>query len=278
MRYLQSTLVVLCSNLLVLPVFAGTQGEVSPTSLNQDGFFLGVGGSYNNGQVSADTSLTLTAANGFPPLAVFAGSTGSYKQTAQRFSPEAQLGYFKYLSASQWLWGVEFLYQYSNLSLNAIDFSTLLASPSTIVRDTLQLGGVRNDINHSLMLPFFLGHSYSKGFVYGGIGPSVFYTTQRVAYVDESHSANYIGIINGLAKSQWVPGGAAQVGLTYYLNPSWFLKINYTCAFSGNYSINKEVAFVDGVNNGLNSGSLTLNTRQSLITQEAALSINKLFA
>jgi hypothetical protein len=140
------------------------------------------------------------------------------------------------------------------------------------------VGGLRTNVNDTLMLPVFIGHSFMNGFVYAGAGPSVFCTTQKISTVEDTTSALYFGTINNMNNSQWIWGGAVQASLAYYVNPTWFLKLNYTCAFTGNYTVNNATVFSPGVNNGLNGGTLALSTREKLVTQEVALSINKVFS
>lgn len=280
MKYVQLSLFTLCFNAIFSSAFAGTQGEVSSASLNQTGYFLGIGGSYNNLQLKSNTSGTMNASSGFPPLGVFTGTTGSNNYSAQAFSPEAQVGYFNHLNGSEWLWGLEFLYQYSNLNStthNAGAFITL-TNPGLVVTDVISAERIRTNVNDTLMLPVFVGHSFMNGFIYAGVGPSLFYITQKATNLNDALSAFYIGNINNISNSQWIWGGAVQAGIAYYVNPTWFFKLNYSCAFTGNYTMNNSVAFSSGVNNGLNSGTLTFSSQQSLVTQEAALSINKVFS
>lgn len=280
MKYVGLSLITLCFNFVFSSAFAGTQGEVSPTSLNETGYFVGIGGSYNYGQIDPTTTALLNASSGFPPLGLFSGTIASYSNSAQAFAPEAQVGYFNHFQASPWLWGLEFLYQYSNLTIDSRDAATFINvyNPVADVTDLITIGQLRTNVNDTLMLPVFLGYSFANSFIYAGVGPSLFYTSQKVSNVDDSFSAFYLGNIDNFSTSQWVWGGAVQAGMAYYVNPSWFLKLNYSCAFTGTYTVNNPFGFSEGVNRGLNSGTLTFNTQQSLVTQEVALSINKVFS
>jgi hypothetical protein len=114
MKHIRLSLFALCFNTFSIAV-AGTMGEVAS---NQAGFFIGVGGAYNNGDLSSNSTGTMNATTGLPPLGVFTGNTGSYSDSAQALAPEAQAGYFQFFNSSSWLWGLEFLYQYSNLSIS----------------------------------------------------------------------------------------------------------------------------------------------------------------
>ena len=276
MKYVKLSLVALCFNSLCSLAYAGTMGPAAP--VNETGFFVGIGASYNYGQLDSDLSVSLNAASGVPPLGVFTGTAGSYNNNDQAFAPEAQVGYFKYFNGSQWLWGLEFLYQYSNLEISTNNVSVLVANPFVNVTDFIRAGQIRTNVDNTLMLPVFIGHSFMNGFVYAGVGPALFDTTQTVSNSNDIFSALYIGNINKFSESEWIWGGVAQAGIAYYVNPTWFLKLNYSCAFTGNYNRNNTVAYAAGINNGLNSGTMTFNTQENLVTQEVALSINKVFS
>lgn len=281
MKYIRLFLPILCFNFLLSPVFAGPQGEISSAYPNQTGYFIGIGGSYNYARLSSYTLGALNVTSGFPPLGVFTGTSGNYNNTDQAFSPEAQIGYFKHFKYSdKWLWGLEFLYQYSNLKIrthNSGVFINLINSTAN-VSESITVGSLGTKVNDTLMLPVFIGHSFTDKFIYLGAGPSLFHTTQTFSTIDDTLSAFYVGNINNFSKSNWTLGGAVQAGIAYYINSTWFLKLNYTCAFTGSYTRNNSAAFLSEINNGLNSGILAFNTREKLVTQEAALSINKVFS
>lgn len=276
MKYLCSF--TLGINTLCSLAFAGSLGETSATSSNQTGYFIGIGGAYTNANLRSNASGILNAGSGSPPLSQFIGSTSTYRNTANTVSPEVQVGYFKHFNSSDWLWGLEFLYQYSNLNIKTHDAGGFinLSNPSGVT-DLLTVSGLRTHLNDTLMLPIFIGHSFRNSFIYAGAGPSLFYTTQQAFNINDTQSAYYIGDINNFSKNQWIWGGAVQAGMAYYINPTWFLKLNYSCAFTGNYTINNPVAFLSGINYGLNAGTLTFNTKENLVTQEVAFSINKVF-
>lgn len=259
--------------------FAGTLGKISTKPNNQTGLFIGLGGSYNFMRLNANLSGALNVTGGVPPLGEFTGSRGFFHNQAQDFSLEAQAGFFKHFPQSEWLWGLEFLYQYTNLkikapnSISAID----VINPGVNITDTIGLGAIEAKVNDTLMLPAFIGHSYKNSFIYVGIGPALFNNQQKVSEIKDTESAYYLGTIDGIFKSTWLWGGAVQVGMAYYVASSWFFKLNYTGAFTGYYLLNKTSPFAPEINQGFNSGSLHFHSRQNLISQEIALSLNKVF-
>lgn len=276
----QLKLFVLVWGLMSSLTFAGTLGEVSSISGNQTGLFIGLGSSYNFVRLNSNLLGTLNVTGGLPPLGTFAGGRESFHNRAQGFSLDAQAGYFKHFSASEWLWGLEFLYQYTNLKIRAPSFVRAIdvSDPAVSTTDTISFGAIDAKVNDTLMLPAFIGRSYKNSFIYVGVGPSLFNTQQKIAEMNDTESAYYIGTVDGISKSKWIWGGAVQAGMAYYVNAVWFFKLNYTCAFTGNYALNKTVSFSPEMNQGFNSGTLNFHSRQSLVSQAVALSINKVFA
>jgi len=81
-----------------------------------------------------------------------------------------------------------------------------------------------------------VGRSCGKSFVYIGAGPALFRTQNRInsatPYADIRHERSAPA---SFSSSQWVWGGARQVGVDYFLRPTWFLDVNYTLAMSASY-------------------------------------------
>lgn len=280
MNVQQLKLCLLVWGLMSSLAFAGTLGAVSAASANQTGLFIGLGGSYNVARLDANLLGTLNVTGGFPPLGIFSGGRESFHNRAEDFSLEAQAGYFKHFPGSEWLWGLEFLYQYTNLKIKAPGsiYALDLSNPAASTTDTLSIAAIYAKVNDTLMLPAFIGRSYKNSFIYAGIGPALLNTQQKIAELSDTDSAYYLGSMEGISKRKWIWGGAVQAGMAYYVNSSWFFKLNYSCAFTGNYTIEKNVAFTPELNHGFNSGTLRFYSRQSLVSQEVALSLNKVFA
>jgi opacity protein-like surface antigen len=264
----------------VLPttLFAGTIGPVAEPRL-QTGFFIGAGGSYNAVRMNANAIGTMNAVAGPPPLGLFSGGTDSYALSQQAFSPEVQVGYFQTLNQSAWLYGIEFLYQYSRIKKTSINHGTrleLINLPTNTV-DELQSTGVRIKVDDELVLPVFIGHTFKNSFLYVGGGPSVFKIRYTQFPSTDELSGDYVGSINGFSNSQWIWGGAVQTGFAYYLAPTWFIKINYTYSVSGKNTMYRTRTFAPDVNDGLNEGVVAFKTSYRLNAYEAAISLNKVF-
>lgn len=271
-------------SLFISATFAATNKINSSGPINQTGFFAGLGGSYNFFRFHSEMSGSLNATSGFAPLGLFTGATGSYSSTKEVFAPEGQIGYFQPVSGSQWLWGIEFLYQYSRAKL--ISYNRFLEpgtsinfiNPSVNVTDEISISSIQTRVNDELMLPLFIGRSLTNGFIYLGAGPAVFRTKHTVDASSDTVSGLYAGNLNGFSNTKWVWGGAVQAGIAFYLNPTWFLKFNYSYAITDHYEANNLLSFSPETNGGLNGGTVSFNTSHRLSAQEVAVSINKLFS
>lgn len=271
-------------SLFISATFAATNEITSSAPINQTGFFAGLGGSYNFFRINSEMSGALNATSGFVPIGLFSGTTGSYSNTDEAFAPEGQLGYFRHFSGSQWLWGIEFLYQYSRAKI--INHSRFLEpgtsinfiNPPVNVTDEISVSSIQTRVNDELMLPLFIGRSFTNSFIYLGVGPSLFRTKHIVDVSSDTVSGLYVGNINGFSNTKWVWGGAVQAGMAFYLNPSWFLKFNYSYAITERYKANNAISFSPEINGGLNGGVVSFNTSHRLIAQEVAVSINKVFS
>lgn len=70
---------------------------------------------------------------------------------------------------------------------------------------------------------------------------------------------------------------AAQIGMTYYFAPTWFLDFNYTYSVSQKYDTLYAAAFIN-VTGGLTyTGNAYINTTQRINTQAFAVSVDKVF-
>jgi len=79
------------------------------------------------------------------------------------------------------------------------------------------------------------------------------------------------------SSSNWVWGGAAQVGMTYFLDGSWFLDFNYTYAHTEPFMDTYSAPFVSMSNGYTTTGTAHLTAADRVTTQSVAVSINKAF-
>lgn len=256
---------------------AGEGGAVSSLVMNPTGYYLGLGGSYNQARVKSNTWSVLDATSGMPPTGHFSGAGYDHYSSAQVFSPQIQAGYFQNFSGSNWLWGIELLYQYSKAGAKSRDSTVNLINLPVNTTDAIGTD-IQTKVNSAFVLPAFIGHSFANSFIYLGVGPSLVRIHDTVYASSDDFSGYYIGTLNSFSDIHWRWGGAVQAGMAYSLNPSWFLKLDYTYTAIGRYDRNNFIAFSQENNGGLNAGTVSFNTRQRLATQDVALTINKLFA
>ena len=234
------------------------------------GFFAGIGVSDNPVNVDTHLSGTFDAVSGFPPLGVFTGAK-SYEYRNNVMAPEAQLGYFHHLGCSDWVGGFKFLYQSLNANESRNNININFSGPIT---DQLAVR-VKTHVTDEIAALALIGHSFSnKGYVYVGIGPSIFHVDNNIS-LDDTASALYFGSINNFSeKSNWIWGGMVQAGVTYYLNPVWFLDFNYAYAATGHTDSHHSGSF-SPLNGGLNTGTVSFNSSRRVTAQSFLVSINR---
>ncbi|KTD52269.1 hypothetical protein Lqui_1113 [Legionella quinlivanii] len=268
-------------SLLALTLFmpaaiAGSMGEVATPHVG--GLFIGIGGAYEALRVKSSDSSQLNVISGFPPLGIYSGARNSYSESEDRLIPMAQVGYFKAFADSGWLWGLELTYHNSRLNVTHNAASIHFFNPVEAVSNELQVEGFKTRMNNQWMLPVFIGHSFKNSFLYVGAGPSLQKVEHSVYRSSDTQSGYYIGNLNGFSDEKWLWGGAVQAGVAYFLNPSWFLMLNYTYSKTETYKQNHVISFSPEINEGFNGGLLSFNTNQRLSTQAVSLSINRVFA
>lgn len=264
-------------------------------------FFVGIGGSqnklnYNNqstwamGTTSAPAGPSNPAINGSA-----AGETGVNLSSQDSLSPSVQLGYFSRFENSDFLWGFKFSYSY-------------LGATSKSARQLIpQVGGYTNDtgyntfngnyvvrsyeqtIKNQMSLMPFIGHSFSKGYLYAGAGPSLSQVTTNIngitGFADIfGYPSDISGSLQNYSSTQWVVGGSATLGGTYFLGDSFFLDLNYsytqtknnTASWGGPWS-KRGIYSPTGYNNVQYSGTNVGTSSGNIGTQALTLTLNKYF-
>jgi hypothetical protein len=259
------------------------------------GFFLGLGGSYNSVKFEQDM-FALGLDNTFNGAGVLVASGYAlgpgfpFRDTQTTFAPDAQLGYFGTFGASSWLWGLKLQYKY--LGLTSTDRAVVIpqtgasvppgGGAATPLTGNVLIQSSQNSINHELALLAFVGQSFSTIKVYLGAGPVLMQTKtalyRAVGFGDvNGQPTDITGAPVNFASSQWVWGGAAQIGMMYTFTPTWFLDLNYTYAMTDKYKNHFSAPFTS-VSNGLTySGLAFITTSQRVTTQAFAVTVNKAF-
>jgi hypothetical protein len=282
--------------LCLLPIITFAAEENSPPS--KTGFFIGLGASYNS--VKIDQHITIESLSTIyntsgtsVAFGITRESIDPYHDTKSTLAPEAQIGYCRHFSNTNWLWGAKISYKY--LGLTFTDQNThsstpqLLWSPLLLPADsfteTITISSSQTTVNHQLSLIPFIAYSIKNNYLYLGVGPVLFGTHsklyQLLSYVDinAAHSTITGNAVN-FSNSNWTWGGIGQLGFLYYLNPSWFLDLSYTYAVTAKYTNHHSSRFTTTSTASsiyTNSGILCAYTSQRLTTQAFTISINKAF-
>lgn len=274
-----------------------TSLAIAQADVPDSGFFAGVGGSYNSMKASeALSGIGISNVYDDTGLLVASGTAGGPASpldlSQSTFAPLIQTGYFSHFTNSNMLWGVKFFYQYLNAtpSSNATvpqtgEFTPRNGDPNQFT-GYVTIGSVQTKITHEFALIPFIGRSFQNSYIYLGAGPAFFRTTTNlndgIGYAQIGTSLDDLtGQPVSFSNPRWVWGGAAELGMTYFLNPTFFLDLNYTLAITQNYTINDSGLFTSSfVTNGhsySSAGTFYMSDSQHEIIQSIMLSINKAF-
>lgn len=285
--------IALCLGFFSTLTFAGDMGSASLQSSNipTKGIFIGLGGSYNS--VLGDRKINLSGVSsvveGTELIATGSvrGENVRFRNTQSTFAPEAQVGYFNYFANCEQLWGVKFIYRYLGISsvnqnVNVPQVGTFISSSteSNSFTGNIAISSSELNVKHQLVLMPFIGQSFNNGFAYFGVGPSL-YRTQINNYgisgsaTLEGFPIGFAGVPNS-SRSAWIWGGAAELGMVYYINPTWMLDFSYSYAITGNYKSNTIEPFSTGLDTITTFGGTVLtNTSQRITTQTFKITLNK---
>lgn len=275
-------------------VFAGSMGPTAPVV--DKGFFVGIGGNYNS--ASLDNQKIWGKGVNDAYLGPILTSTGSaegfsnpFYQTVNIFSPHAQAGYFQHFAGSPNFWGAKFSYDF--LDAHFADYNMTIAQAGSnynvITGVTTDFTGnyavesAQTSVNHELLFLAFLGHSFEHIHAYLG-GGAVLLGMQSniyhlIGYADYNgmQGTDISGAPVNLSQSMWEWGGAGQLGLTYFIDPSWFLDVNYTYARTGRNTVKYVSPFTNQIGPDHLIGTSYINPSQEVAVQSVSLSINKRF-
>ncbi len=283
------------------PVVSASPAPVA-SIVPQSGFFLGLGATANSvnfdGQYvyGRGTSYTPAYSNAIgqlqpPMVGTAAGGTGLTLDEKTALAPVIQGGYFTHLYGTPWMGGVKFSYSY--LGINSA-YNDLLIPQSggfeqagvyTPFTGNYVVQSYRQTVTNQLSVIPFVGQSFERSTVYLGAGPTLAETMTAINGI--TGFADVIGIptsVTGIGQGsnysfgQWLWGVSGTVGATYFLTPSWFVDLNYTCSLTQNKSSSWGGTWSDtpasgnsrtGTNTGYSSGGL--------VTQAVSLTLNRAF-
>ena len=276
--------------------FAGGMGSTE-SNLMRDGLFLGLGGNYNSINITQNSwgkgisnIQTNTGANS---NGIAQGTGAPFNNTTNQFAPEIQTGYFKHVTGSDYLYGLKFSYQYlgskatnSNLYIPQLGEMTSSTGATSPLFGYVNADSVQTTTNHELNLLAFIGKSFGNKSFYLGAGPSLFNLQSKnyysIWYADyEGATVDVTGLVSYSSPQIWAWGGAAQIGMTYFINPTWFIDFSYTYSITGNNTTAHQQTFANSSSLGsthyTTSGTLFTKDTLSVSNQALTLAINKVF-
>lgn len=288
--------IVLAANILAISTsFAGDMGGAG--HLMQEGLFIGLGGNYNSINTTQNAwgegISSIQTSTGANTNGIAQGSGATFHAITNTFAPEVQAGYMKYFSGTDNLYGLKFSYQYlranatnPDLYIPQLGQSTSSTGTTSALFGYVIADSVQISMNHELALLAFIGHAFENKYIYLGVGPSLFNLQSRnynsIGYAEvEGVTVDVTGLVNYSSPSIWAWGGAAQVGMSYFINPTWFIDASYTYAITGSNTTRHQQPFTNGANlagvNYLTSGTLMTSDTMKISNQSVSVSINKVF-
>lgn len=291
----------LLSGLTVTHAFAGGMGGVGSDQsiVPQSAFFGGLGGGWSSGSFGNQTVYGKGTSYS-PPYGIHtaqvgsaAGSTGLELNSQSALAPVIQAGYFQHFSQGQWMRGGKLSYSY--LGIGSANSQQQIPQAGGFTEDgaytpftgNYLVQSYRQTINQQISLIPLIGRSFERSYVYLGVGPTTVQTKTLIENITGFESAAVIpttptgiGLGEKYSTTQWLFGGVAMLGATYFIDPSWFLDISYTysvtetktSSWGGPWTdtdIARSYVTRTGTNTGTSSGSVNI--------QALLITINKVF-
>lgn len=290
----KSQKIVLLTSILsaaALPTHAIAQ---STSIVPNSGAYLGLGFGANTTQYSGQqvqatgiSTVTNTASGrvvssgtaGGPPVGIDMGNQSS-------IAPTIQAGYFQKFKDSSYLWGAKFSYSYmggSTTTTSGIRIPQYGAYENgTPFTGNAIANSYQKTINNQISFIPYIGQSFERSTVYFGVGPTISQVNTKinnlVGFADINGVRTDIsGSPQSFSSTQWVFGGAATLGGTYFLDKSWFLDFSYTYSMSQNKTNNYYSTFYNPATPNTYSGSLIGSSTGTSTVQALGLTLNKVF-
>ncbi len=271
--------------------------NATDTNLIHDGLFLGLGASYNSIHLTQNSwgkgVGNITTNTGSNSNGVAEGTGAPFENNSQSLAPEIQIGYVKHFANHQnYLYGFKFSYQY--LNSNATNPNLYIPQVGTITSQTgvtsplygwVNVDAVEVTTTHQFNLLGFIGETLGNKYFYFGVGPTLTNLTSRnyysIGYAQfEGATVNVTGLISYSTPSLWLLGGAAQLGMTYYISPTWFIDASYTYSISASTTVNHQqsYAYTSSLGSTIYNSSGMLFTKNTLRikNQTIGITLNKM--
>lgn len=264
----------------------GATTSLVPTS----GMYLGLGFDANSTQFSGQRLQATGISTATPPGTV--GSAGGppidiNMSNTNAVAPAIQAGYFQKFQDSSYLWGAKFSYSYMGGTTSTKD-RILIPQFGTYPNGTPFTGNAvatsyQKTIKNQLSFIPYFGQSFERSTIYFGVGPTLSQVNTKInnlvgfADINGVPATNVSGTPQTFSNTQWVYGGAAILGGTYFLDKSWFLDFSYKYSMTQNKTANYFSTFNNPGSPTSYSGSLIGSSTGTATIQSLGLTINKMF-
>lgn len=289
------------SNIFVLIFITTSTGsaiaaDFSPSLAPQSTIFAGLG--ISGASINFPNQHVYAAGTTWQPGPVLgsgAGSTHFHLSSSSAPAPMIQAGYFRHISDHQWMWGGKISYNYMNISsersllipqTGGVTATVLGATTTYPFAGNYTVESYRQTLNHQITLTPVIGRSFGKSDVYLGGGPTFSQTTMSIenmaspiAFVD-GHFISPTGPGNGsnYSTNQWLFGGVAMLGATYFITPTWFLDVCYSYSIAATKTSSWSGPWSDTLTNGSARIGNNIGTSSgSVNTQAFSVTINAMF-
>ena len=278
---------------------AGSAIATDKSIVPQSAFFGGLGGGWSSGSFG-NQDVYGKGTSYSPPYLLHtaqigsaAGSTGLELDSQSALAPLIQAGYFQHVSGSQWMGGGKLLYSY--LGIGSANSQQQIPQAGGFTEDgsytpftgNYLVQSYRQTINQQISLIPLIGRSFERSYVYLGVGPTTLQTKTLIENITGFENAaaipttpTGIGLGEKYSTTQWLFGGVAMLGATYFIDSTWFMDISYTYSMTGSKTSSWGGPWTDtdiargnvprtGTNIGRSSGSVNI--------QALMITINKVF-
>jgi hypothetical protein len=251
--------------------------------------FVGVGGSYTS--VRLDQHLNVSNRTVYSDYwgrasADWLGSETPLHSTQLTFAPAVQLGFVDEVGYAGWFGGAKLTYRYLGVTFTDPYFMAPImivgTSPEGYLTPGTFYGGnftgsAQTTVNHEIaIIPFAARPLGTSGQFYLGGGPVVFTTQSRIDQL-RGHVQAYGDPPASFSGSQWMWGGAAQLGIVYYASPACFLDVSYDIMVTGHYTQHFASSKTWTRNWDTETSVLRVDTFQQIMAQSLTATLNVLF-
>lgn len=270
----------------------------APSLVPRAAFFGGLGVSYNSARFTDQylyaqgVSVIYDQNSELIGYGSASGYTDPDLGSDGRFAPVGQLGFYQHFGDSDWLWGAKFAYAYLDAGSSEGPLAVPQEGPFHNVSGegtdgsftgNVGVGSYATKLTHQLSLVPFLGHSFERGFIYAGAGPSlsrVETSLHNVVGFADINGVRYdiTGLPDQFSSADWVWGVSAVVGFTYFIDASWFLDVSYSYGRTQESASEWSAPFSTTTRDGYSDlGVLSGNYSGRVETQALTVTLNRAF-